>query len=258
MRKKKQDYAPYVAIIIIVAIVAAVLIFANKSNLAGEASRSQASKLQLPQKTCLSQLDQANTKIAKLEAELLTCRGCDQLTCGSNVEVNDVFNLGECTQFQYRSADAMTKTSPKIKFKNIETSETLENTLELRLLTSFSYEGIKYHFWSDSDYKVDNFVINLVTPCDNDGVACLAEIHQNEEFVLGGDRFKYTSADKATKTNPKLVFKNLETGNSFEMALKLAALSHISLEGTRYHFESTSGTNCNQDDFTISLFSECN
>ena len=117
MKKKKQDYMSYVTVIIIVAIVAAVLMFANKSNLAGEASI-----------------------IPKRSSPTLTVTTSSTTTSGL-VQVGEVFLLpvkmddipmiistnGEI--FEYMSSDRVTKTEPRIKFKQWSTGQTLELSL---------------------------------------------------------------------------------------------------------------------------------
>jgi len=205
---------------------------------------------------CDKKLTIATKQIKKLNEQLAQCQENKNINCGTDIFINDFFSVGD-NQFQYKGADAMTKTQPKIKFKDMETGETIESRLELRALTRTIYEGVRYHFWSDSDYNVDDFVINLAAPCDNEGTACLTEINHKDEFVIGGDRFQYMGADKVTKTEPKIKFKNLETGETLEMDLRLVAVSHFLKNGRRYHFESDSGADYNVDDFRISLFHPC-
>lgn len=197
-----------------------------------------------------------NVKLARKVK--LARASCNDISCGTDIFVDSIFSISYGDQFQYKSADAMTKARPKIKFKNMVTGETVESKLELRALARTIHNGVRYHLWSDSDYNVDNFTINLVSPCDNDGIACLTEINLREEFVLGGDRFQYMVADRLTKTEPKLKFRNLESGETLELDLNLVAVAHFLHEERRYHFESDSGADYNLDDFRISLFSPCN
>jgi len=86
--------------------------------------------------------------------------------------------------------------------------------------------------------------------------AVLSVIAKDDSFMLGSTRIQYKGADKITKTNPEIKFKDFKTGNTLTYTYDSVDLSEpsearfsIKLHGETYPFESISYANL--DDFTI-------
>ncbi len=87
------------------------------------------------------------------------------LSCGAVVYKNEKVMMDE--EYQYVSGDAITKTNPVAKFKNVRTGETAEYLIDVNL-PSFhaSFGGIRYYFTNASDARVDNWKLKYL--CEND------------------------------------------------------------------------------------------
>lgn len=90
---------------------------------------------------------------------------CDKgTTCSELIEEDDNFVL-DGTNFEYKGADKMDDTNPKVRFENEETEETLELTPEVVVYFDLKYEGKTYIFKSVSDYSRKDWDMQLIYPC---------------------------------------------------------------------------------------------
>jgi len=180
-----------------------------------------------------------------------------QLSCNTATRQMSRFLLSNVL-FQYEGADDIRKNNAVIKFKVMDTGETLESASKLRTSTPFLYDGTTYYFKSASDFNQDfnqdDYAIQLFAPCDRD-LSCDVVISDEDHFTIGGIEFIYKGADNVHKEGAIMKFQNVETGETIETKPKLTALSSLFYGSVRYHFESVS--DYNKDNYMISLFYPC-
>ena len=175
------------------------------------------------------------------------------LQCNTVVQEDNHILLGGILH-RYVSADDLYATSPKVKFKNIQSGETIERSSSEKAVFTFKYQGNTYGFESESDFNVDDYDISLRYPCDGE-LSCATVISDEGSFVLDGTTFEYKGADKLTATAPKIKFKDLATGETIERSVSTAAVFDYKLQGIAYYFESAS--NHLVDDWSNKLVYPC-
>jgi len=90
-------------------------------------------------------------------------KAAKDLVCNAVYREDDLFGISG-TVFEYRSSDNMRDTWPKAKFKNHQTGETFERSVDDDASFNFPYEGNRYNFVNASSANVDDWDIRYV--CD--------------------------------------------------------------------------------------------
>ena len=176
-----------------------------------------------------------------------------ELSCYTNVVDEEEFELGG-VHFEYKGADKMTDTAPKMRFKNWETGETIERSTEVKALFTVKEGGYSYYFNSASNYLFDDWDIALRHPCDA-GTDCGMVIADEALFTLNEVNFEYKGADDLERDSPKVRYKNLATGETIERSPWEAAIFTLNSEGVTYYFASASDHEV--DDYEIELLYPC-
>lgn len=104
------------------------------------------------------------------------CSSTNQLLVGESQTYNfctekeviskgDIFSLGG-VEWQYKGADKVTAELPKLKLKNLETSDTMEywvKVVDNKAFFTLKYSGKSYAFESSSDINLNDYEIKLIS-----------------------------------------------------------------------------------------------
>ncbi|MBS3114935.1 S8 family serine peptidase, partial [Candidatus Woesearchaeota archaeon] len=141
---------------------------------------------------------------------------------------DDYLFLKDFGMLQYKGADKITADNPLLKFKQLKTGNTTEQTYtNSSPLAKLKLGGYDYSVFAVSDMVFNDFDINA--DLDHSGyidygISIIADeskdiVKDNNFYLLDYDGLlQYLGADKATNDNPIMRFKNLQTGEIIEQS----------------------------------------
>lgn len=183
----------------------------------------------------------------------------EEMVCGETYSKNDKFRLNS-VPFEYKGAhDLDNPFIPALtfaKFKNLRSGETNERATSEKAVFNMKADGIEYGFQSVSNFMQDDYDITLRYPCNLEELRCGEVIRKNDQFTLGDHTLEYKGADDMGATPLRQVmFKHLESGETFVREAHTAAVFYMAVRGTRFVMESAS--DITQDNFDIKLVHPC-
>lgn len=182
---------------------------------------------------------------------------------------NGYFYLKDYGLFQYKGADKSSSSSNVIKFRDMKTGTSVENTYSLSCdiktaETTLNLAGKSYKVASSSEIIQNDFSVKV--DVSGDGI-----IGNYDRFIVGDESdaisrndyfylydyglLRYKGSDKITADSPIIKFQNITSGDTIEMSLESCAFKAIqaNLNTAYVTYNLVSASDPSQNDFSIKI-----